>query len=287
MLFIKEQVYFQISSGSRKARGERHAAAAPNFTSKLIFSLTNLKNNCLTPPFMLKAELHTHINIDPLDYKFVDYSAIQLIDRAAELNFDVLAITCHNYVYDDPAAKAYAQQKNMLLLFGAEKDVNGKHTLLYNIPNEVAQTINTLEDLHRARKEHPEMLVIAAHPFHYYSSCHKKNIIKHPDLFDAWEYSFFYAGFFNPNLKTMRLAKTHNKPLVGNSDVHKLKDIGRTYTLIDAVPEEEEVFKAIKEGRTKIITAPVPVPELIRITFLAFCVGLRKKWKRRREHPSP
>ncbi|MBI2145751.1 PHP domain-containing protein [Candidatus Woesearchaeota archaeon] len=236
---------------------------------------------------MLKAELHTHINIDPLDYKFVDYSAFQLIDRAAELNFNVLAITCHNYVYDDPAAKEYADKKNILLLFGAEKDVDGKHTLLYNINHEVAQTINTLDDLRRARKEHPEMLVIAAHPFHYYSSCHKKNIIQHPDLFDAWEYSFFYASFFNPNRKTMRLAKAYHKPLVGNSDVHKLKDIGRTYTLIDAAPREEEVFKAIKEGKTKIITTPVPVPELIRITCRAFCVGLRKKWKRRREHPSP
>lgn len=236
---------------------------------------------------MLKAELHTHINIDPIDHKFIDYSAFQLIDRAAELNFDVLAITCHNYVYNDPTAKEYAQQKNILLLFGAEKDVNGKHTLLYNISNEVAQTISTYDDLHRARKEHPEMLVIAAHPFHYRSTCHKKNIIKNLNLFDAWEYSFFYASFFNPNKRTVRLAKAHSKPMIGNSDVHKLKDIGRTYTLIDAVPKEEDVFKAIKEGRTKIITAPVPVPELIRITFRAFFVGLRKKWKRRREHPSP
>ena len=30
------------------------------------------------------------------------------------------------------------------------------------------------------------------------------------------------------------LAKKYGKPVVGNSDVHKLKDFGRTYTLIDA-----------------------------------------------------
>ena len=229
---------------------------------------------------MLKAELHTHINIDPLDYKFIDYSAFELIDRAVQQNFNVLAITCHNYVYQDPKAADYAKNKNLLLLFGAEKDVDGKHTLLYNIPNDVAQSINTLDDLQRARKEHPEMFVIAAHPFHYRSSCHKNNITKHLDLFDAWEYSFFYTSFFNPNKKTSRLAEKHNKPLVGNSDVHKLKDLGRTYTLVDAPPDAQALFRAIKEKKIKIVTTPLSVSELIRITFRASWASAVKKYRK-------
>ena len=44
----------------------------------------------------LKAELHAHCNLDPVDHKVCRYSPEQLISEAAKLGYEVLAITCHD-----------------------------------------------------------------------------------------------------------------------------------------------------------------------------------------------
>ncbi len=43
---------------------------------------------------MLKIDLHTHSGEDPQDR--IGYSTRELIDRAATLGFDALAVTNHN-----------------------------------------------------------------------------------------------------------------------------------------------------------------------------------------------
>ncbi|MBS3123789.1 PHP domain-containing protein [Candidatus Woesearchaeota archaeon] len=218
---------------------------------------------------LLKTELHTHINLDPKDKDHVKYSAKELIDCAVEQGFQVLGISCHNYQYFDLKMKIYARKKGLLLLSGQEKDIEGKHTLIYNLPAKIAARINTLDNLREVKEKHPRMLVIAAHPFHFLSTCHGENVLKYQSLFDAWEYSYFYTSLINPNRKTERWAKKLGKPLVGNSDVHELKYLGRTYSLIEVKANSfeevkaETIFQAIKNGKVKIVTKPVSWRELL------------------------
>lgn len=260
---------------------------------------------------MLKAELHTHINLDPQDHRFITYNAYDLIDAAVEQGFQILAITCHDFWYEDPQAKKYAAERGLLLLSGIERTIEGKHTLLYNISSSLAMSIHSFDDLHRARQDHPDMLVIAAHPFHFGPTCLKKTILTNADLFDAWEYSFFHVSFFDPNQKTVTLAKKYGKPIVGNSDVHKLKDLGRTYTLIDVSAvevsaqapnddladvsvdapikvdaqiddplNEQKIFQAIRQGKVQVVTKPLPLLEAAHITGKALFHMARKKMTR-------
>ena len=163
--------------------------------------------------------------------------------------------------------KDYAQQQGILLLSGAELDLEGKHTLVYNISNEQIKNIKTFQDLKKLKAQYPEIFVIAPHPFHYFPNCLKKNIIKHLDLFDAWEYSFFYTRYFNPNKRTQRLAKKYNKLLVGNSDIHFLDDLGKTYTLIDSIQKKEEIFEAIKKGKVRIKSRPLTTLHCLKNMF--------------------
>ncbi|MDP3639793.1 MAG: PHP-associated domain-containing protein [Nanoarchaeota archaeon] len=213
---------------------------------------------------MLKAELHTHIRGDPID-TFIRYSAYDLIDRAAARGFQVLAITRHNYIYQNHKAKNYARVKGILLLQGMEMTLQGKHTLIYNITPEQAATVKTFTDLQRLKKKQGNILVIAPHPFHYTSTCLDDIVLQYPDLFDAWEYSFFYTKSFNPNQKTVHLAQQLGKPVVGNSDVHDLNDLGRTYTLIDAVWTEKAVIEAIRKKKVQVATEPLTPGEMARI----------------------
>ena len=55
---------------------------------------------------MLKVDLHLHTSEDPVD--IITHSARQLIDRAAELGFDALALTLHDCDFRDPGLRSYA-----------------------------------------------------------------------------------------------------------------------------------------------------------------------------------
>lgn len=213
---------------------------------------------------MLKAELHTHVKGDPEDN--ISHSVYDLIDEAKKKNYQVLGITCHNYLFSDQKAKLYARKRGIILFYGIEKNIDGKHTLVYNCSKEI-ESINTINELKNFKEQYPEILVIAAHPFHSKSSCHGNNVIEHKDLFDAWEYSFFYTNWFNPNKKTLRLAKKLNKPLVGNCDVHNLTHFGSTYSIIDSLLEEEAILKAIKSGKIRVFSKPLSSVECGKIIF--------------------
>lgn len=232
--------------------------------------------NYFTTKYMLKTELHTHIKGDPLDY-WLKYDVYELINKAKKQNFDVLAITCHNKLFEDKKAIEYAKNKNILIIPGIERDIEGKHTLIYNATKEI-EKIKTIKELKEYKKRNPQIFIIAPHSLYPYNSCHKKNIIKHLDLFDAWEYSFFYCKLFNyPNKKVTILSKKYKKPIVGNSDIHELKHLGMTYTLIDSDKKIDSIFTAIKNNKVKIISKPLKTKEFLRIIKSIIIALLKKK----------
>jgi len=227
---------------------------------------------------MLKAELHIHVKGDRLDN--IKYTPEELIDDASNKGFDVVALTSHNIVVHTSELENYASDKGILLIPGVERTIGGNHVLIYNISEEESMGLNSLEDLKKLKQqkldEHTPFLVIAPHPFLYGPVCLKGKILKHFDLFDAWEHSFFYTKWFNRNKKTVKLSRKHNKPLVGNSDVHKLDILGNDCTFIDAEKNMGSVFQAIKEGRVKLKTAPLSFFKFSRI-FIWAGVGLIRK----------
>lgn len=227
---------------------------------------------------MLKAELHTHVNDDPKDKKWITYSARELVEEALRKKFDVLAVTCHNLVYQNEELKRYARQKGLLLIFGVERDIENKHVLLYNLTPQEAEKIKTFEDLAQLKKLR-DVFTIAAHPPYLGASCLRAKIYQYPDLFDAWEHSFLHTRWLNPNKMMLKRAREWHKPVVGNSDVHLITDLGRTYTLIDAEKDEEAVFQAIKENKIELVTKPLPLLEFTRITGRAFWSGIRHRCK--------
>lgn len=218
---------------------------------------------------MLKAELHTHINTDPQHRKTINYSAFQLIDEAAKQNFNVLAITCHDLVYEDKLAEEYARKKGILLIKGVERTIEGKHVLIYNLSNAEAQKIHTFEELKKFKQNNPKIFVIAPHPFHWTPVCLRSKVIQCLEVFDTWEYSWYYTHWVNPNRKTTKLAKHYHKSVIGGSDVHRIDNLGATYTLIDSKPTVEDVFDAIKENKVKVVAKPL---SWIKFTAIALSI---------------
>jgi len=210
---------------------------------------------------VLKVDLHLHSSEDPVDV--IDHDAHQLIDRAAELAFDALALTLHDRDLRDPALASYAHDRGILLVPGVERTIEGRHVVLLNFPDRTdhVRTFADLADLRRARNG----LVIAAHPYFPDTTCLRSRLDRHAELFDAVEWSYFWMRGLNFNTKAARFAVRHGKSLVANSDLHDLRQLGRTYSLVDADRDPDSICAAIREGRVSIHTSPVPPFELARV----------------------
>mgnify|MGYP005853111295 CR=1 FL=1 len=210
---------------------------------------------------MLKVDFHAHTRDDPKDY--IDFSAEQLIDRAAERGLDALAITNHNVVTFDSRLKDYAARRHLLLIPGIELTLSNRHVVVINPEFGEAAGYRSLDDLGSIRSDCS--LVIAPHPFYPGSRCLKAKLEEFADSFDAVEFSFFYSHLINPNGRAVRTAARLSKPLVGSSDCHNIWQIGLTYSLVEAEKTIPSIIAAVRQGRVHVASTPLSAPAMLRV----------------------
>lgn len=209
----------------------------------------------------LKADLHLHSGDDPLDY--IPHSNKEIIDHAAELGFEVLAITNHDFMSHREDLAGYAAARGIVLIPGVEATIENRHVLLYNF-DYWQRPPRCFDHLYRLRRDHPEMLIIAPHPFFPSKFCLQGKLFEHLELFDGIEYHHLYLKQVNFNRRAEGLAFRSGRTLVGTSDAHFLWQMGTTYSYIDA--EEKSlaaVVDAVRRGSVHVATRPLPVVELI------------------------
>ena len=167
---------------------------------------------------MLKIELHAHTGDDPVDV--IPYTTFELIDHAAALGYDALAITLHEHQLDLRRFLPYAAERGVVLIPGVERTVEGRHVLLLNYKSG-AEDVRSFADL-AALKRRASGLVIAPHPFFPTRTCLRGDMERHVDLFDAVERNAMFIRGVDFNRAAERFAARHGKPVVGNCDVHRL-----------------------------------------------------------------
>jgi len=202
---------------------------------------------------MLKVELHTHTADDPVDA--IPHTTHQLIDHAAALGYDALAITLHDHQLDLRNLTPYAAERGLVLIPGIERTIEGRHVLLLNYASG-AEDVRTFADLARLRKR-ARGLVVAPHAYFPGTSCLRKKLERHADLFDAVERNGMFIRGVDFNQAAERFALRHGKPIVGNCDVHRLIQLGSTYSLIEAARDPDAICEAIREGRVRVESAPI------------------------------
>jgi predicted metal-dependent phosphoesterase TrpH len=230
---------------------------------------------------MLKVELHTHTADDPNDR--IPHTSTALIDRAAELNYHAIAITLHQRQLDIRSLTPYARERGITLIPGVERSIEGRHVLLLNFARG-AEEIDTFQDLAHLRRTQ-RGLVIAPHPYFPASTCLLGKLEKHADLFDAVEFNAMYTRHLNFNRRAQVWAARYGKPLVGNCDVHRLRQLGSTYTLVDAEPHPTAICEAIMAGRAEIVSRPLATTEAVSNLaemMLAHLTHWRRQGSRRR-----
>jgi len=209
---------------------------------------------------MLKIELHAHTSDDPVDH--IQHSSTDLIDRAAALGYDALAITLHERQLDPGPLSAYAAERGILLIPGLERTIQGRHVLMINFSRD-AEDVSSFEDLAALRaREHG--LVIAPHPFFPAGSCLRGLLTRHADLFDAVERNAMFTSTIDFNVPAERWAAAHGKPMVGNCDVHRLYQMGTCYSLVDAPPDPDAICDAIRKGLVSVAAEPLSLGRAAR-----------------------
>jgi predicted metal-dependent phosphoesterase TrpH len=203
---------------------------------------------------VLKVELHAHTDRDPLDD--IAHSTRDLIDRAAALGYQALAITLHNRYYDPADDAAYARARGLVLIPGIERSIHHRHVLLLNFPPACAD-VRGFEDVAALKQSSSNGLVVAPHPFYPIPSALHEDLERHADLVDAVEVNSMYTRLVNFNRRAILWARAHGKPLVGNTDLHLLDQMGTTWTAVDAEPDADAICAAIRAGRAEVRTEPL------------------------------
>jgi predicted metal-dependent phosphoesterase TrpH len=228
---------------------------------------------------MLKVELHAHSADDPEDR--VPHTTTQLIDRAARLGYHAIAITLHNRQLDLAAFAAHAAARGIVLIPGVERTIQGKHVLLLNFTAR-GSAVSTFDALARLRQAEAG-LVVAPHPFYPLSHSLGDVLDRHPSLFDAIEINAMYAPGLDFNRRTAGWAAANGKPIVGGGDIHRLRQLGTTYTMIDAAPEPAALCDAVRAGRVRVETRPLSWGKAAGIFGDIVCAAL---WTSLRGHPA-
>jgi len=211
---------------------------------------------------VLKVDLHLHTSEDPADT--IHHSASDLIDRAAELEFDALAITLHDAQLETDRLRRQARERGITLIPGVERTIEGRHVLLLNFPARVSMSVASFADLAEIRRR-GDGLVIAPHPFFPGRSCLREALDRHAGLFDAVEWSYFWTRAVDFNTRAARWASWRGLPIVGNSDMHDIRQLGWTCTFVDAPADADAICDAVRGGRVRLLTEPVPYGELVRV----------------------
>ena len=227
---------------------------------------------------MLKVELHAHTADDPADA--IPHSTSQLIDRAAQLGYSALAITLHDRQLDLQPYAAYAYWHGVTLIPGVERTIEGKHILLLNF-SRAADTITTFDDLARLRANE-NGLVVAPHPFFPSTTCLGTLLDSYGELFDAVEYNAMFTAAVNFNRRAASWAMRHGKPLVGNGDVHRLRQLGTTYSIVDAGPDADSICEAIRRHRVWVEATPLSTVTAARLVGSMAAATIARSFRRAR-----
>lgn len=226
---------------------------------------------------MLKVDLHLHTSDDPVDN--IPYTTYELIDRAAQLGYGALAITLHERQLDLRSFVDYAGARGITLIRGIERTIEGRHVVLLNF-TPATEWVNTFEDLAELKAREPRGLVIAPHAFFPTAFALREHMDRHADLFDVVECNAMFTRLLNFNRKAKRWARAHGKPMVGNGDVHRLRQLGSTYSLVDAPPEAGAICEAIRNGRVQVHARPLSVVSAATIVWQLVAGDLIKAWIR-------
>lgn len=215
---------------------------------------------------LFKVQFHVHTGQDPIDRP--RHSEYEMLDYAARHGYDAISITCHEKLVFSDELKNYAEKKGILLIPGIEKDIEKRHVLIINATPQ-AEKIHTFDDLAKYKKQIPDCLVIAPHPYYFTHFCLNEKFDQYHELFDAVEYSWYHTKYVNCwNKKAKKSAEKYGLPMIATSDNHILSYFDVQYSFINAAKKTwPEIKKAILSKKIAPKKNPLDLFKFLIVTI--------------------
>ena len=158
---------------------------------------------------------------------------------------------------------SHAAARGIVLLSGIERTIDGKHVLLINVPRE-AGDVRSFDDVRALKQQTPAALVVAPHPFYPIPSALGARPGRASSTWSTRSKSTRCTrSGLDYNRRARAWAAAHGKALVGNTDLHRLDQIGTTWSEVDAPPDADAICAAIRAGRVVVRSRPLSWPRAL------------------------
>ncbi|WP_436932160.1 CehA/McbA family metallohydrolase [Halosimplex halobium] len=203
---------------------------------------------------MLSVEFHAH---SAASYDGRD-SVEMLLERAAAVGLDALAVTDHDEVSANPELLERAPEYGLVGIPGIEISSAAGHVLGLNVDEAVEPGLSFAETLDRIRDQGG--IAVVPHPFQEMRSGVLANIekseLREADAVEVYN-SRLVTGYSNRQAR--RFAERYGLPITAGSDAHVSDMVGRAVTLVDAdEPTADAICEAVVDGRTTLQTRRTP-----------------------------
>jgi predicted metal-dependent phosphoesterase TrpH len=200
---------------------------------------------------MLRFDLHVHS-----DYSPDGHSTVEDILRAAQKKgLDGVAITDHDTTAG--AVKALeivdAVAPGLLVIPGQEISTKAGHLIVLGTTQQIPRDMSAKDTIAMAHKLGGT--VVVPHPDQ--RTRHGMRIPKGTDAVEVFN-SRYILGYHN--FVTARRVSKRKMPAVAGSDAHVASMVGQAITEVNAKKDLPSVLKAIREGKTRIVTKRTPLP---------------------------
>ena len=169
----------------------------------------------------------------------------EIVKIAEKEDIDGIALLDHNSV------EGYKKIKNMdtdlIIVPGTEVSTEQGHVGALG----VEETIGRPETVEEAIELIHELggIAVAVHPYRFWSGM-GEDVIR-GNNWDAMEGMNGRTWHYKNN-KSRRLAKEMDLPIIGGSDAHRLKSVGKTYTIVDNADNWEDLLDDILDFKTDV-----------------------------------
>lgn len=222
---------------------------------------------------MFAVELHTH---SAASYDGRD-SVELLLEQAAAVGLDALAVTDHDQIEASLEAASLAPEYGLIGIPGMEVSSADGHVLALGIEELVPAGMPFEETLSFIRERGG--LAVVPHPYQESRSGVLANItadeLATADAIEVYN-SRLLIGYSNRQAR--RFARRRGLPMTAGSDAHICEMVGQAITWVDAdEPTAEAILDAIRAGKTDIEGKRTPW----RVSFRQAAGGLRRRLRHR------
>lgn len=169
-----------------------------------------------------------------------------IVRRCRQLGLSGLSITDHNAIDGSLEAQALGRPEGMLVVGGLEVSASDGHVLAYGLRELVPRGLTVAETVDRIREAGG--VAVAAHPVRFPSGVGLEVAGGVP--FDGVEV-LNGGSSARANRSALGLAERLGRSQTGGSDAHRLREVGRSFTVFENVFTEDQALDAIRKGMAR------------------------------------